>query len=779
MKISTQWLREWVSPPVDDATLANQLTLAGLEIEAIESVAEAFDGVVVGHVQSVEPHPNADRLRVCQVSVGKPKLLQIVCGAPNVHVGMRAPCALVGANLLGGTRIKRSKLRGVESQGMLCSAVEIGLAGTSTGLLPLPEDAPIGVDIRKYLGLDDTTLEINVTPNRGDCLSVAGLARELGVLYRLPVKKTTSAPVPPTGSDVFPVQVLSEGCARYVGRVIRGVNSKKPTPLWMQERLRRSGIRSLGPLVDVTNYVMLELGQPMHAFDLKRLSGSIVVRLAEPGEPITLLDGTSLSLDPDTLVIADTQKVLAIAGIMGGVESGIQEDTTDLFLESAFFSPSAIFGKPRRYGLQTESSYRFERGVDPKIQRIAVERATQLLCELVGGSPGPIIEVDAPEPTLSVISLRKSRIFRLLGVDVPTETVEDILTRLGMQIERNPEGWQVTAPGFRFDVNIEADLIEEIARIFGYGQIQNANPTMTVAITSKQDTWKETARFFASRDYQEVITYSFVEKDLQSLLDPDSLPLALKNPLSSDLAVMRTNLWPGLIQAARFNLNRQQNRIRFFEMGRVFLPGEQLSQPMHIAGLALGPAYPEQWSLPSRGVDFFDVKGDLEAFFEEALRVEPCTHPALHPGQSADLVYQNRKVGWLGVLHPTLGARLELNKSVLLFELDLDAIASGPLSVFHPVSKFPTIRRDLAIIIRQEILAADLLKTVRETAGDLLRELTLFDLYMKETDTEKKSVGLGLTLQHADQTLEDKEVDGVVASVLEQLKQRFDASIRN
>jgi len=779
MKISTQWLREWVNPPVDDAALADQLTLAGLEIEAIEPVVEAFEGVVIGHVKSVEQHPNADRLRVCQVSVGKPELLQIVCGAPNVHVGMRAPCALVGANLPGGVKIKRSKLRGIESQGMLCSAVEIGLTGTSSGLLPLPEDAPEGVNIRKYLGLDDTTLTVNVTPNRGDCLSVVGLARELGVLYRLPIKKTITEPVPSTGSDVFPVKIISEGCPRYVGRVIRGVDSKKPTPLWMQERLRRSGMRSLGPLVDVTNYVMLELSQPMHAFDLKRLSGGIVVRLASPSEPITLLDDTSLSLDPDTLVIADTQKVLAIAGIMGGVESGIQEDTTDIFLESAFFSPSAVFGKARRYGLQTESSYRFERGVDPKIQRIAVERATQLLCELVGGGPGPIIEVGAPEPASSVISLRKSRIFRLLGVDVPTEIVEDILTRLGMQIEPIQEGWQVTVPGFRFDLNIEADLIEEIARIFGYDQIQSTRPAITVAITSKQNTWKGAARFFAFRDYQEVITYSFVEKDLQSLLDPESLPLALKNPLSSDLAVMRTNLWPGLIQAARFNLNRQQDRIRFFEIGRVFLLGDQLSQPMHVAGLALGPAYPEQWSLPSRGVDFFDIKGDLEAFLTGELRVEPCTHPVLHPGQSANLLYQNRKVGWLGVLHPTLEARLELNKSVLLFELDLDAIASDELSIFAPISKFPSVRRDLAIIVRQEILAADLLKTVREAAGDLLQELTLFDLYVSKADTEKKSVGFGLTLQHTDRTLEDKEVDGVLVSVLEQLKQKFDASIRN
>jgi len=793
MKISVQWLREWVDPPVDTSTLAAQLTLAGLEIEAVEPVVGVFDGVVVGRVLSVTPHPDAERLRVCQVAVGEIEPLQIVCGASNVYAGMLAPCARIGANLPGGLRIKRSKLRGVESFGMLCSAVELGLATTSAGLLALPADAPPGIDIRAFLGLDDVTLEVNITPNRGDCLSLAGLAREVGVHNRLPVRSPVLDPLPATCSDIFPVEVRApEDCPRYVGRVIRGVDRARPTPLWMQECLRRSGLRSLGPLIDVTNYVMLELGQPMHAFDLNRLTGGIVVRRAAPEETITLLDGTSLTLDSDTLVISDHSGALALAGIMGGAGSGISGETSDLFLESAFFAPAAIIGRPRRYGIQTDSSYRFERGVASNLQRIAMERATRLLRDIVGGEPGPVIEVAAPEylPLSTPIVLRSARIQRLLGIEIDPEMVEEILTRLGMAVVQIHNGWQVTPPDFRFDVSLEVDLIEEIARVRGYEHIPHTRPAMATAIGPRPENTVDpagAARLLVARDYQEVITYSFVDSALQSLLDPQHPPLPLANPLSADLAVMRTSLWPGLVQAARYNLHRQQERVRLFEIGRTFVPNaEDLRQAVHVAGLAIGTTYPEQWGEPRRPVDFFDVKGDLEALVADqlgaavTLRYVPCIHPSLHPGQSAALMRGEDPVGWIGTLHPALEGPLDLGTSaVVVFELDLEALKAGEVPTFRPLSKFPTIRRDLAILVGEEISVEALLQCVRTAVGSLLQGLVLFDIYVgKGIESGRKSVAMGLTLQDPSRTLKDTEVDAVVASVVQQLVSKFDAVLR-
>ncbi|CAK0741788.1 phenylalanine--tRNA ligase subunit beta [Gammaproteobacteria bacterium] len=798
MKISVQWLRKWVDPPVDTSTLAAQLTLAGLEIEAVEPVAGAFDGVVVGQVVSVAPHPDAERLRVCQVNVGEAEPLQIVCGAANVYAGMFAPCARTGANLPGGIRIRRSKLRGVESHGMLCSAVELGLVATSAGLLELPADAPPGADLRTFLGLDDVTLEVNITPNRGDCLSLAGLAREVGVRNRLPVHSPVLDPLPATGTDTFPVEVRTpEDCPRYVGRVIRGVDRTRPTPLWMQERLRRSGLRSLGPLVDVTNYVMLELGQPMHAFDLNRLTGGIVVRRATPAESITLLDGASLTLDPDTLVIADQRGPLALAGIMGGEGSAISAGTTDLFLESAFFAPAAIIGRPRRYGLQTDSSYRFERGVAPNLQRAAVERATHLLRDIVGGAPGPVIEVAAAEylPNPAAIALRPSRIQRLLGVEIESEMVVDILTRLGMTVARIPDGWQVTPPDFRFDISLEVDLIEELARVRGYEHIPHTRPAIATAMGPRPENTVDpakAARFLVARDYQEVITYSFVDPTLRFSLDPQRAPLPLANPLSTDLAVMRTSLWPGLVQAARYNFHRQQERVRLFEIGRTFVsnpaspPGTDLRQAVHIAGLALGAAYPEQWGEPRRTVDFFDIKGDLEALVADqvgagvGLRYEPRVHPSLHPGQSAALMRDEQQVGWIGTLHPALGKHLDLGvSSAVVFELDLEALKAGGGAVFQPLSKFPAIRRDLAILVGEGVSVEALLRCVRTTAGTLLQGLVPFDIYAgKGIEPGRKSVAMGLTLQDPSRTLKDSEVDAVVASVVQRLASEFDATLR-
>ncbi len=793
MKISVQWLREWVDLPLDNPTLASQLTHAGLEIEAIEPVAEGFSGVVVGHVLAIAPHPAADRLQVCQVAVGEDAPLQIVCGASNVRVGMLAPCARIGATLPDGTRIKRSKLRGVESHGMLCSASELGLATTASGLLELNSDAPIGVDIRAYLGLDDVTFTVNITPNRGDCLSAAGLARELGVINRVTVKGPVSTPIPALCADVFPVTVqVGADCPRYVGRVIRGVDRSRSTPTWMQERLRRSGVRSLGPLIDVTNYVMLELGQPMHAFDLNRLTGGIVVRRALHGETLTLLDGNTLTLDEEALVIADEGRALALAGIMGGIGSGIHEDTTDLFLESAFFAPLAIIGRPRRYGLQTDSSYRFERGVDPSLQRLAVERATSLLCDIVGGTPGPITEAvsaqDLPHP--SPILLRPARLQRLLGIALDAASVEDILLRLGMHVTRVDNGWAVTPPGFRFDIQLEADLIEELVRIHGYDQIPNKRPSLATTMGSQPEnatTLKGAARFLTARGYQEVITYSFVDPTAQSLLDPDHLPIALSNPLSTDLAVMRTNLWPGLIQAARYNLHRQQERVRLFEIGRVFVPDPPpLLQTFHIAGLALGAAYPEQWGEAHRAVDFFDVKSDVEALIADQigacahLHYEAAAHPALHPGQCALLMRDKRPVGWIGVLHPELRERFELaTPSVVVFSIDVAAIGAGSLPAFRPISKFPAIRRDIAILVGRDVPVAGLLQCVRGVAGALLQDIVPFDIYVgKNLHPDTKSVAMGLTLQDPSRTLKDGEVEAVMASVVQQLASEFGAALR-
>ena len=684
MKISVQWLREWVDPPVDTAGLAAQLTSVGLEIEAIESVPDSRDG--------------------------------------------------------------------------------------------------------------DQTLEVNITPNRGDCLSLAGLAREVAVVNRLPVCKPALDPVMATNSDTFPVEVLAPAdCPRYVGRVIRGVDRTCPTPLWMQERLIRSGLRSLGPLIDVTNYVMLELGQPMHAFDLNNLTDGLVVRRAAPGETITLLDGTNLSLDAETLVIADHRAPLALAGIMGGLGSGIREDTTDLFLESAFFTPAAIIGRPRRYHLQTDSSHRFERGVAPDQQRAAMERATCLLSSIVGGEIGPIIEIVSPEylPPCSLIRLRVNRIRQLLGVSIPVEAVEDILTRLGMTVLPIHEGWQVTPPTARFDLRQEADLIEEVARIWGYDKIPHTRPTAAIVMNPRPEKnldRAQAARFLVARDYQEIITYSFVDPVLQSWLDPEHSPLALANPLSAELGVMRTTLWPGLVQAARHNLRRQQERIRLFEIGRTFVPSRTgLRQAVQMAGLALGSVYPEKWDSPRRPVDFFDLKNDLEALLADQLgrsvvvHCAPRVHPALHPGQSAILLRGDQSVGWIGALHPHLKTRLDLGTAtVVVFELDLEALGVGTVAKCQPLSKFPAIRRDLAIWVDQKVPVEALLQCVRAAAGPLLQELIPFDRYNgKGLDQQRKSIAMGLIVQDATRTLQDADVDAVVASVVQRLASELGATLRD
>ncbi len=790
MKFSEKWVREWVDPPVSTEALAEQLTMAGLEVDSIEPAAADFDNVVVGEVARVEPHPQADRLRVCQVNVGAAEPLSIVCGAPNVRQGMRVPTAMIGARL-PGIKIKKSKLRGVESHGMLCSATELGLAESAEGLLPLPAEAPVGVSVRDYLGLDDHIIEVDFTPNRGDCLSVLGIAREIGVINRCAVKSPDVAPAEAMLSDTFPVELQAPAdCPRYLGRVVKGVDPKAETPLWMRERLRRSGIRSLGPLVDVTNYVLLELGQPMHAFDLAKLNGGVVVRRAVAGEKLTLLDGKSITLQDDMLVIADHNAPVALAGIMGGEDSAMGDETCDIFLESAFFTPEVVRGRGRRFALQTDSSYRFERGVDPEQQRRAMERATALVLEIAGGQAGPVIEVaDAAHlPVRQPITLRRERIARVLGVSVDDAQVEDILTRLGMAVEPQAQGWHVTSPAYRFDIAIEADLIEEIGRIFGYDQVPGEMPQGCLTMAARPEALTEQAQLrqtLVQRGYNEAITYSFVDPDTQRVLDPDNPPLILANPISSEMSAMRTTLWCGLLKAVAHNLNRQQHRVRLFETGLRFVQtADGLRQQGMVAGVAAGNAWPEQWGAPARAVDFFDIKGDVEALLGLTgcagdFIFSPAKHAALHPGQSALISREGQEVGWLGALHPEVIDNLGLVPGTFVFELILERMALGVVPQFQGLSKFPSIRRDLAIVVDDEISAQTVCESVQNAAGGLLKDVHLFDVYRGKGIAEgKKSLALGITLQDYKRTLTDEEVEDVVERVMTALTDQIGASLR-
>lgn len=834
MKFSEHWLREWVNPAITTAELSHQMTMAGLEVDAVMPVAPEFKGVVVGEVLAVAPHPDAERLRVCQVNVGggSPPL-SIVCGAANVRAGLRVPAALVGATLPGDMEIKRARLRGVESLGMLCSAKELGLTETSEGLMVLPADAAIGTDIRDYLNLHDVTFELGLTPNRGDCLSVAGIAREVAALNRLAVTAPRIVDVPAiardggsagnagaafrsTITDIFPIAVAaSAACPRYVGRVIKGINPRADTPLWMRERLRRSGVRSISAVVDVTNYVLLELGQPMHAFDLAKLNGGIQVRHAEAGEQINLLDGQCMTLQAGTLLICDARQPQAMAGIMGGKDSAIGDDTDTLFLESAFFSQSAVNGQARRYGLHTDSSHRFERGVDPQLPRRAMERATALLLEIVGGQAGPVTEVvsQAHLPQRPPITLRVARIKRLLGADIAHEQVTDSLTRLGMQVVDVAGGWQVTPPSFRFDIVLEADLIEEVARVVGYTSLPSHHPHGALAIAAQPEAVISISRLrqlMIDRGYQEAITYSFVDPAMQRRFDPSIMPLALVNPISAEMAVMRTSLWPGLMQVLIHNQNRQQARIRLFELGTRFMPPhpavqvppEALAQPgaaeeKIISGIICGSLVPEQWGEAARPVDFYDIKADVEAilglvagggvtgFMFTAAR-EGVQHSALHPGQSACIIRADsgESVGWVGAIHPALENELGLTARVFLFELLMGdgAIGIGQASLprFRELSKYPVIRRDIALIVDETTSAHAVRACITGAAGELLQNVLLFDVYRgKGVDPGRKSLALGLTWQDSSRTLTDGDIDALMEQVVNKLRVNLGAKLRD
>ncbi len=791
MKFSEQWLRQWVNPTVGTDELVEQLTMAGLEVEGTESVAAEFTQVVVGEIVQCEPHPDANKLSVCQVASDEDELLQVVCGAPNAAKGLKVPFAKIGAVLPGNFKIKKAKLRGVESFGMLCAEQELGLADSSDGLMSLPADAPVGEDIRSYLELDDSIIEVDLTPNRGDCLGISGLAREVGVLNRESVTTPDLGPIAATIDDTLPVEIsANEDCARYVGRVIKNVDVSAPTPLWMVERLRRSGIRSIDPVVDVTNYVLFELGQPMHAFDLDQLQGGIVVRHATAGEKLTLLDGQELELSPDVLVIADHERALAMAGIMGGEHSGVTDATQHIFLESAFFAPEKIAGRARSYSLHTDSSHRFERGVDYLLQRPAVERATQLLLDIVGGEPGPVIEIEKSEslPERKLVVLRRARITQTLGLTIPDVEVEDILTRLGLAVTSITEGWQVEVPSYRFDIAIEADLFEELARIYGYNQLPVQPLQGSISLPSVQESkigLPVLRQVLVTRGYQEAVTYSFVEPGLMALLEPDIEPVALTNPLSVDMSVMRTNLWPGLLSAARYNLNRQRNRVRMFETGLAFVTRDALEQESRIAGLVTGLRLSENWANPSQQIDFYDIKGDVEALLDLSkethnIQFKVESHPALHPGQSARIYKGQEAIGWIGALHPSLQKKLDIEAPIFLFELLLDAVQSRNMPKFKELSKFPEVRRDLAILIDKDVDSSAICDIVREKAGDYLIDLILFDVYEgKGIDSKRKSIALGLTFQHQSRTLTEDEVNDAVEKVVSALQQAFDAALRN
>ncbi len=791
MRFSEAWLREFVNPPVDTETLVEQLTMAGLEVDSVTPAAAGFSGVVVGEVLEVTAHPNADKLRVCNVSVGDAEPLQIVCGAANVRAGLKAPVARVGALLPGDFKIKKSRLRGELSLGMLCSEKELGLADDADGLMELRSDAPVGADMRAYLALDDQVIEVDLTPNRADCLSVQGIAREVALLNRLDY----AAPEPKT-HNVDHQQVLAvinqapEACPRYLGRLIKNVDVKALTPLWMQEKLRRSGLRSLGPVVDVTNYVLLELGQPLHAFDAAKLSGDIIVRKAEPGEQLALLNDQTVSLNPDTLVIADQHQALALAGIMGGALSAVSDETCDIFLECAFFAPETIMGKARTYGLHTDSSHRFERGVDPFLQTRAIERATQLIVEITGGQAGPISEAQAQEylPERKPITLRAKRIQRLLGVNLPDTEVAGILQRLGMQVRECSEGWQVTPPGFRFDIAIEADLIEEIGRVHGYNQLPQSALLMrsTLAKVSEAvlplDRIKE---LLVDSGYQEAITYSFVDRDIQQAITPSLESIALQNPIASDMSVMRTTLWCGLLQAALKNINHQQSRVRLFESGLTFIREQgELKQQPKLAGLVLGTVRPEQWAEKSRDVDFFDVKADVEcicALTRASVNFVAAKQPALHPGQAAELITpEGTAVGCLGMLHPTLEKKLGFEQRVFLFELDLTWLEKRRVPVFSSLSKFPSVKRDLALIVDEKINVAEIVRCITEIQDPLIQDIVIFDVYRgKGVADGQKSVALSLILQDSLQTLTDVKIDAIVNNVLDILSDNLNTKLRD
>ncbi|MNU48620.1 Phenylalanine--tRNA ligase beta subunit [compost metagenome] len=791
MKISENWLRTWVNPAIDSDTLSDQLTMLGLEVDELAPVAKPFTGVVIGEVLTVEQHPDADRLRVTTVNIGSGEPLQIVCGAPNVRVGMKAPVATIGAVLPGDFKIKKGKLRGVESQGMLCGASEIDLEDKIDGLLELPADAPVGVNIREYLKLDDNVIDISITPNRGDCFSIRGIAREISVINKLQMNEPVINTVAATIADEKKVVISTEGAPRYLGRVVKNVNVKAATPEWMQQALSRSGIRTHSILVDVTNYVLMELGQPMHAFDFSKIEGTVHVRQATQQEKLQLLNDQEVELQEDIMVIADDQKALAIAGIMGGLASSVTDDTTDIFLESAFFAPLAIAGRARRFGLHTDSSQRYERGVDFELPLIAMNRASQLIQELAGGEFGPITVAEKTDllPKREAIELKQAQVDQLLGYQVAGEFIADALTRLGCKVTVKAEGeWSVVPPSHRYDMAIYQDLIEEVARIDGYDNIQISLPSMDVKFAKYQDRFElaELRQTIVTLGYQEAISFSFADAKLEKQLNPEVKPLMLANPISSDLAAMRSTLLSSLIPCVQYNLNRQQSRVRFFEFGLRFdyqnaKNIEDLKQTPTLALVAVGSQAPESWHAKPQPMDFFDFKGEVEEILAagrvsvEYVRSERAW---LHPGQSANILVDGKSIGYLGRLHPSLENELDLS-TTWVAELDQTAVLQSYVSNFTELSRFPSVRRDIALLISDNINVRDIQQLIEQTGGELLDSTWLFDVYTGQgVEDGKRSLAFALLWQHPSRTLEDAEIKSGMDNIIQVLENTYQATLR-
>lgn len=788
MKFSEIWLRSFVNPLCSSDELAHALTMAGIEVESVEPVASAFKNVVVAEVLSVEKHPAADRLSVCNVKTGKldNDLLQIVCGASNVRAGVKVPCALVGA-ILPGFVIKKTRLRGIDSAGMLCSAKELGISEVSDGLLLLPNDAPVGADFRSYYELEDGVFTLSLTPNRADCLSVQGIAREVSAITDTALHPRALEFVSNEIDDTLNVHVTApDACPLYCGRILRNINLDVATPLWVTQRLERSGLRSINSVVDITNYVMLETGQPLHAFNLAKIAGSIQVRFALPQEKIQLLNGNQVELTPEMLLITDENKPLALAGIMGGLESGVTHGTTDIFLESAFFSPDVISGKSFHLGFSSDSAYRFERGVDFAATRGALERASYLIHNICGGQAGTVIEMKHELPQRSSVDVRIERIKRILGIDINKEQIANYFKRLGFKFSEEDECFSVMSPTYRFDLTIEEDFVEELARIYGYDHIPTHYPHASMPMLPASETQYSTIdikKTLIDRDYQEVINYAFVDADWEADFVDNHKPIALLNPIASQMSVMRSTLIGGLISNLQFNLNRKQVRVRLFEIGCCFIRENEsdCKQIEKISGLSHGDFLSEQWGAPARDIDFYDIKADVEVLCRgKPISFEKFLHPALHPGKSAEICFEGKIVGWIGELHPCWQKKYGLQKSTILFELDLDSLKPKLLPLVKEISKFPPVRRDIAIIVDNDISAHSLLSCMQAVKSQIISDISLFDIYRgKGMESNKKSLAFRVLLQDTEKTLTDEQVEFAVTSLIKILKNKFGAELRN
>ncbi|MDP2832560.1 MAG: phenylalanine--tRNA ligase subunit beta [Pseudomonadota bacterium] len=791
MQFSESWLRSLVNPELNSQQLGHFLTMAGLEVEAIEPAASPFTEVVVAEIIRAERHPDADRLQVCQVDVGDGEPLTIVCGAANARVGLKTACARVGAQL-PEFNIKQAKVRGVASFGMLCSAKELGLPTASgvDGIVELPAEAAVGLDLREFLDLDDRLITLKLTPNRGDCLSIVGIAREVAALVDAPCVEVDCVPVAANLADVHPIAIAADvACPRYCGRVIRGIDPKASSPRWMVQRLERSGLRAIHPVVDITNYVLLELGQPMHGFDLARLRGGIQVRMARAGEKLVLLNDQTIEFsgkdgDADVLVIADDSGPLALAGIMGGSSSAVSDTTCDIFLESAHFAPNAIVGRARRFGLSTDSSHRFERGVDATLPRRAMERATRLILEICGGQCGPLVEAGKGVEKFAAVEFRPARARRILGFELGDAAMLGILKRLGMHLDTVFEPMRVTPPSHRFDITREVDLIEEVARVHGYDAIPAVRlrgEHVMLPVGEGTRTTQDVKKLMTARGYQEVITYSFISEDLDRDFRVIGVTLPLLNPIASQMGAMRGSLVGGLIQTLRHNLNHGQERLQIFEVGRAFLASTADQQPMRLGALAYGAVHNEQWGEKSRQADFYDLRADLEALLHPLpVELQQANHGALHPGQSAEIFVAGQPIGWLGVLHPRLTQKYGFAKSPVLLEMDVAPLLQRGVPRYQGMPRFPAVRRDIAVIVDAKTQLDDLLASVRAVSPPLLAGISCFDVYQGQgVEADKKSLAFNMLLQHTEKTLTDSEIDSTVAEVVNILVKNHNALLRS